>query len=233
VASKRIGDLATEVAEKLQAQHVAEMEAAEHVDEVGPLHTDVKRSIFAKIEFSWRPSDAKALEQLRAAGDRAFREMYDEAITVMDNLYASVRVPQTNDEGIVLRDSAGRVLWQRDSRGHEIEDWSLLTGQDIETTLLDITRLRLALAPQLDELLLEAVFARHIADDASADGYAELLDGTIGDRNAHASRVSRQDRYHAFVRYYLYRQASTFMTELINFAWTLDKIRAWRIKDGT
>lgn len=231
--ARRIGDLAEEIAQKLQAEHVAEMEGQENLaDEADVMHVEAKRSIFAKMEFSWRPSDQRALEQIRAAGDGAFKQLFEHAVNIVDNFYASVRKAKFDPETGVVETSGGRIVWETDEQGREIEDWGSLTGQDIETTLLDLTRLKLVLAPQLDELLLEAVFARHIADDVSAGGYAALYDGTVGDRNAHAKGVSQQHRYHAFFRYYLYRQADTFMREINNFARVLERIRYWRIDDG-
>ena len=230
----RVGDLATQVALQLQDEHLALIESGEEiVDQEEPMRSELRRNIFAKIEFRWRTSDQRILDQIRAASDRAFRELYDEAITVMDTLYASLRVAEVNDHGVVLRDSGGRVLWQKDSRGKEIENWSQLTGDDLEKCLFDITRLRLVLAPQLSELLLEAVFAKHIADDAHQDAYAELLDDTIPGRTAYASRKSRPDKYHAFFLYWVYHQADAFMKEIVNFARMLERIRYWRIEGGS
>ena len=229
----RVGDLATQVALQLQDEHLALIERGEDVvNEEEPMRSELRRSIFSKIEFRWRTSDQRILDQIRAASDRAFKELYDEAITAMDNIYASLRVPEVNDHGVVQKDSAGRVLWQKDSRGNEIENWGQLTGDDLEKCLFDLTRLRLVLAPQLSELLLEAVFAKHIADDAHQDAYAELLDDTIPGRTAYASRKSRSDKYHAFYLYWVYHQADAFMKELVNFCRILERIRYWRIEDG-
>jgi hypothetical protein len=231
----RVGDMAEEVARQLQDEHLAEIDRGELVvDEEGPLRVEAQRSVFARLEFSWRTSDKKLLEQIRAAADAMFAELFDDAITIMDELYASVRVADTqviDGERVVKTDSTGRVLWQRDSRGREIEDWSLLTGQDLERALFDITRLKLSLAPQLGELLQEAVFAKFIANDASHDAYAEIVEGTIPDRQAYASRQSRQDRYHAFFRYWLWSQADTFNKELTNFSRILERVRFWRLDE--
>jgi hypothetical protein len=230
----RVGDLAAQVAQQLQDEHLAIIERGEEVvDQEEPMRSELRRNIFSKIEFRWRTSDDRILDQIRAAADHMFKDLYDEAITVMDTFYQGLRVAELNEHGLVMRDSRGRVLWQKDSRGNEIEDWSRLTGDDLEKCLFDITRLRLVLAPQLSELLLEAVFAKHIADDAFQDAYAELLDDTIPGRNSYASRKSRQDKYHAFFRYWLYSQADVFMKEVINFSRVLERIRYWRIEGGT
>lgn len=227
----RVGDLASEVAENLQIQMLDDVEP--EVDEEGPMRRETGRNIFSKIEFRWRRDDEKIVEQIRAAVDRLFKEMFEDAVAVMDDFYAQMRVPVVDEEtGVVEVDSNGRVVFKKDSRDREIEDWSQLTGQDIEKALLDITRLKLVLAPQLNDLLLEAVFAKHIADDKSHDAYAAVLDGTVKDRDARASRESRQEKYHAFFRYYLYSHAETFMKELNNFARVLERIRYWRLDES-
>lgn len=229
-----IGDMASQVAQRLQSEQLAVIESgAELVDEAGPMRMENRHSLFSKIEFKWRTSDAAILDQIRAASDQAFRELYSEAVNILDEFYASLRIAEVNDHGVVLRDSQGRVLWKKDSRGSEIEDWGRLTGDDLEKCLFDLTRLKLVLAPQLNELLLEAVFARHIADDAHQDGYASVMEGTVGDRNAAASKAARQDKYHAFFLYWLYSQADVFMKEISNFCRILERIRYWRIEDGS
>ena len=230
----RTGDLATDVAQDLHEKHLAAVEVMGEVEvsQESPMRGDVKKSLFHRIEFRWRKDDEKILASIRAAVDRSFMELYGEAIEAIDMLYGEMRVPVVDDDGVVELDSAGRVVWQKDSRGREIEDWSQLTGQDIETALLRIAYIKLTLAPQLNDLLLEAVFAKHVAEDAFADAYEELLDDTIPARNAHASRKSRVDKYHAFFRYYLYSHAEVFMKELNNFSRVLERIRYWRIDEG-
>src|ERR1700752_4991443 len=108
----RVGDLAAQVAQQLADEHLAEVEKyGESVDEAAPMVAEKRKLLFSKIEFKWRTSDAAILDQIRAAGDAAFKELYDEAITIMDTLYASLRVAEVNEHGVVLRDSGGRVLW--------------------------------------------------------------------------------------------------------------------------
>jgi hypothetical protein len=160
-----------------------------------------------------------------------FNDLYGVAKKAIDDLYLAARKPRVDEDGQLERDSGGRVRWQTDSSGKHIEDWSRLTGQDIETCLFELSRIKLELAPQLNELLLEALFAKHVADDAFSDAFAELIDGTIPERNSHAARKARQDKYFSYFRFYLYSHADGFMKELINFARILERTRQWRIED--
>lgn len=231
----RDGDLAAQVSRQLQREHVDKIIATgdEIVDQESPMVRDTRRSIFGKIEFKWRASDEKILDQIRAGTDTLFSHLYADMKIIIDDFYAEMRVPEVDpDTGVVKRDAGGRVVFQKDSNGKEIENWSQMTGQDIETALLNVERLKLDLAPRVNALLNEAVFAKHIADDAHQDAYLELIEGTVGDRNAHASQKSREDKYHAFYRYYLWSNAETFMKELANFTRVLERVRFWRIDDG-
>lgn len=228
------GDLAEQVANQLQEQHRALVESGELVlDEQGPMRAEARQSVFARMHFSWRSSDKKILEQIRAAADAVVGDLFADTTAALDEFYASIRVPDTKIVGgqtVVNTDSRGRVLWKKDSRDREIEDWSrLLTGQDIEKCLLDLARVRLDLAPRVNELLLEAVYAKHIATDATHDAYSELVEGTIPDRHAHASRQDRQDRYAAYFRFYLWSQADVLSKELANLCRVLDRILYSRI----
>jgi len=219
------GEFASSVAEKLQKAHLAAIEQGDiDLDEGGPMSRAQKKGIFEKIEFRWRKDDEKIIEQIQAAVDQLFGRLFSDAIATMDDFYNAMKVP--------IDVSGGIVEFKKDSRGRDVEDWSQLTGQDIEKTILDITRIKLELAPRLNDLLLEAVFAKHVADDKAHDGYSELLEGTVKDREAHASRFARQDKYQAYFRYYLYSHAEVFMRELNNFSRVLERIRFWRIDEG-
>ena len=230
------GDLAAQVSAQLQREHVEKVlrDGEEFVDNESPMIRDTRRNIFSKIEFKWRPNDQKILEQIRAGVDQLFAHMYADMKIVVDRFYSQMRTPEVHSEtGVVRKDPNGRVIFQKDPQtGAYVEDWGQLTGQNIEETLFNIARLKLDLAPRVNELLNEAVFAKHLADDSFQDSYAKLLEGTIGDRNAHAAQVSREDKYQAFYRYYLWSAADTFMKELSNFTRVLERVRYWRIDDN-
>lgn len=222
-----IGDLAAQVAQQLQDEYVSEVlaQGEPSIDEESVMRREARKSIFSKIEFKWRSDDQAILDQIRAGLDRAFRVLFDDAIAVMDEFYGQMRVPDTDpDTGMLRKDSAGRVVWQKDELGNEIEDWDQLTGQDIEKTLADLARLRMMISPDVNHLLAEAVFAKHLFDDAFQDAFAELVEETIPGRNAYASRKTREDKYHAFFRWYLYSHVEAFRREIDNFSRVLDRI---------
>lgn len=226
--------MAKAVARQLQNEWLEKIAAdgATFIDEE-PVMLAESKSLFSKITFRWRSDDQALLDRIRAAVDTVMRDLYEDGKQSIDNFYARLRIAETDpNTGVAIRDSQGRIVWRKDERGKEIENWSQLTGQDIEQCLMELSRIKLAIAPKVNELLLEAVFAKHIHDDQFQDAYAELVEETIPGRNAYAARKTRQDKYHAFFCYYLWSSAKVFMDEINNFCRVLERVRYWRIEEG-
>lgn len=225
--------MAESVARQLQTEHLERIAAdgTAFVDEE-PVMLATTKSMFDKITFRWRSDEKSQLDRIRASADTVVAHLFDDAKAAIDEFYAELRVPQINpDTGMVQRTRDGRIVWQTDEHGRPIERWSQMTGQDVERCLLDLARIKMEVSSQVHELLMEAVFAKHLHDDQYQDAYAELVEETIPGRNAYASRKTRQDKYHAFFRYYLWSTANTLLAEITNFSWVLQKVRQWRIED--
>lgn len=228
-----VGDLAAQAAAELQDEHLSRLEAdgrvVNHGDYDDVMTHEKRRGPFSKITFRWRDSDQMILEQIRAGANRAFEEMFLDAVEVVDRLYEEVRVPKVNSRGVTVLDDGGRIVWETDQHGNYVENWDNLTGQDVERALLDIARLRLYLGKQVNELLMEALFAKRIYTDRRDDEYTSMIDGTIDDKTAKANRKSRQDNYRAFFSYWVWSQGDVFLRELGNFQRVLERIRDRRI----
>lgn len=228
------GDMARAVARQMQAQYLEKV-AAEggEVADQGPVMLADSNSILSKITFRWRSDEESQLVRIRAAADSVVTNMYRSAHHTIDDFYGQLRIAEQHpDTGMVVRDQAGRIVWQTDERGREVEDWSQLTGQDIEACLLNLERIKLGVAPRVNELLMEAVFAKHIFDDRFEEAYAELVEETIPGRKAYAARKTQQDKYHAFFCYYLWSTAKTVLAEIENFCRILERVRYWRIEES-
>lgn len=228
------GDMAKAVARQLQNEWIEKIVAdgANFVDEE-PVMLAESKSIFAKITFRWRADEESQLDRIRAAVDRVMSDLYTDGKQSIDNFYARLRVAECDpNTGVVITDSKGRIVWQKDERGKEIERWDQVTGQDIEQCLMELSRIKLAIAPKVNELLLEAVFAKHIHDDQFQDAYSELVEETIPGRNAYAARKTRQDKYHAFFCFYLWSSSKVFLDEINNFCRVLERVRYWRIEEN-
>lgn len=228
------GDMAKAVARQLQAEHLEKIahDGEEFIDQA-PVMLGDTRSLLSKITFRWRADEESLLDRIRAAADTVIGNLFTDANTVIDEFYGQMRIPeQSEDTGMVQRDNLGRMVWKKDQYGKEIEDWSQITGQDIEACLFDMERIKLKIAPRVNELLLEAVFAKHLYDDQYQDAYAELLEETIPGRNAYAARKTRQEKYHAFFCYYLWSSAKTVLAEIENFCRILERVRYWRVEEN-
>lgn len=228
---KHVGDIADKAGQALQEEHqrIVNERPLPFEDDVNVME---KKSVgaFSKIKFEWRDSDRMILDQIRAAANRGFLEAFHDCIDVLDRFYESVRVPEVNAEGIIKLDPDGRPIWQKDEHDRYLEDWDNLTGQDIERCLFDLARIRLYVAPQVNDLLMEAMFAKRIQTDIHDDAYLGPVEGTVADRTAKANRKARQDSYHAFYRFWLWKQGDTFLQELTNTQKMLEKLRDWGIR---
>lgn len=230
---EHVGDMAAKVAEELRAEQTKELDEGTRVltpDDGHNVMMTTKRGLFSKVEFKWRDSDKLILEQIRASADQMFVHLFDDAIGLLDRLYESLRVASVNAHGVMRVDSKGRTIWETDNHGQPIERWDQLTGDDIERCLLDLTRIRFSVVPKVNDLLMEAMFAKRISTDSYDDAYIEMIDGTIGDKNAKANRKSRQDTYQAFFRYWLWTQGDVFLKELSNFQRVLERVRDWEVR---
>jgi len=241
-----VGDLAAVAAEKLQAEHVAGIASGEiklqedvdimHMESRGQRDSTgrgsklrTKGSIMDRVRFGWRPEDSVIMEQIKAGADAAFIDLYDNAFFLIDALYEKARIPKKRN-GQLLRDSQKRVIWEVDDNGMIVQDWSQLTGQDFETVLFQLQELKLHIAPKLNGLLMEAIFAKHLYDDVHSDAYSAVVEGTIGDREARANREARTDKYAAYFRFYLWSQGDVFMRELNSLQRLLEKTRDWGVR---
>lgn len=218
-----LGDLTTEVTNGLVAETQAPVTESTVMTEEADLRASA--SLFTKIRFSWRPEDKAILDRVRIAANIKFKEMNEALVSTIDAFFATLWVPETH-----LPD--GRTVWKLDSSGNHVEDWSQLTGQDIEQTLMNLQRIKLSVAPMVNDLFLDALYAKHVASDVYDDTYTSLLDGTQNDRTARSNRESREDRYHAYFHYRIWSVANVFLQEVNQFMNRLERIRGWQTWDN-
>lgn len=223
------GDLAVQLANEFQEKWLADVdeETLKKLDEATDLFAEKRRTIFTRVDFRWRPADKAMLDQIRLSSDLTIRNLYELAQEIMDGFYAEMRVPETREvdgQTINVFDAKHRQVWRRDDQGNIIEDIAQLTGQDIDKAILDMQRVRFVVARLHNQLLNEAILARHLYDDRHAEGYASLVEGTQGDRNAKASRDSRRDKYKAFFHWELYSCSNSFLQEINSFIRILDRM---------
>lgn len=218
-----LGDLTTEVTNGLVAETQAPVTESTVMTEEANLRASA--SLFTKIRFSWRPEDKAILDRVRIAANTKFKEMNEALVSTIDAFFVTLWVPEAH-----LPD--GRTVWKLDGSGNHVEDWSQLNGQDIEQTLMNLQRIKLSVAPMVNDLFLDALYAKHVASDVYDDTYTSLLDGTQNDRTARSNRESREDRYHAYFHYRIWSVANVFLNEVNQFMNRLERIRGWQTWDN-
>lgn len=231
--AEALGDLAERIARKFDADTAAPVAEAETLTEEAALDA-VENDLAPKIRFTWKPEDRVILERIRGAAEAMFDEAFAESIAVIDQFYLALRTPRLRD-GVVVLDARGRTVWETDESDTPIERWSQLTGQDLEYTLANLARLRFTVSSQINQLYLEALYARYTASDAFDEAWGKVSETegkppTQGDRQAKSNLGSRQDRYFAFFKYYLYRTANTFLSDLDRFSKLLTDVRYWQVR---
>ena len=182
-------------------------------------------TFFDKIKFNWKPEDRSIMERIESSAATVFADLFSDVVTVIDDFYAAMRVPETTPNGNPLIGPDRRPVWKRDEDGRYIERLDQLTGQDIDQAILELERLLLTVTPRVNRLMLDAVASHHISKDSYDDAWFSVVEGTQGDRTARANQRSRVDRWFAFFKYYVYSDAQAFHGEVNAFLKRLENVR--------
>lgn len=224
IAAEKIKEIQDEIYKTLSNEAEAGSEESAEV-------LNLYKQLYQKIRYEWRPEDQHSLVQLRAAASTVIAHAFNNVATILDNFYETFRVIKKNSMGFPQLDQDDRWMWEKDEFGKYKEDFSLVNGQDIEKALFDLQKEKLNFSQLISELFLEAVFAHYSFKDEYSERYEALLEGTVGDRTARASRDTREAKYFAFFRYYLWQRASAFEKEVSELMRLLERIRQWRIME--
>lgn len=225
------GDLGDEMAEKLRKEQmsIVEEDTKEMESEEKRVVGLEKAGLFSKLEFKWKAEDQLILDRIRAACNTVTMNEYRALQRTLDELYENIRVPELTPNGFPLTDEKGRFVWKRHENGRLVEDWSRMDGMDLEVSIFNLQRSRVELATRTNELLQEAIFAKHIFNDEYYEGYRSLVEGTQGDRTAQANRSTREEKYFSFYRFCLWQSADVLLKEISNLQRVMERIRDWRI----
>lgn len=222
-----------EIAEQAHLEELRRIEDTPDTTEVEDVRWAAHRALgSSKIRYTWKAEDQAILAALRSTVQTLIQRDFAEVLEALDELYLSIRSPKANEQGVVQMDGRGRTAWETDERGNPVEDWSLLTGQDVEVCLLKMSRVKFELSQRVSSLFAEALFAKHIHNDAWHAEYESMVEGTQKDREARANREAKQDRYFAFYRYTIWASADALLKEVNATMRLLEKVRDWRIRTG-
>lgn len=217
------GDLAEAAADELSAESVDPEDDIVPEDD-GLLNAEQPYVFANKIRYALKTDDAEILRRCRHAANTVFQKLFADAVVTIDNLYLAMRVPQRDpNTGRILTDAAGRTVWETDEWGNPVEDIHRVPGHDLDNIILKLEYLLMSVTRQVTDLRLEALQAQTISKDSFDDAWPKS--GTETTRKSAANTGSREDRWFAFYKYYIYAHANAFIQELRLFTRRLDSIR--------
>lgn len=226
------GDLGDEMADRIRSDQLSNLEEdkSDMESEEQRVVGLEKSGLFSKLEFRWKSDDKLILDRIRAACNAVTINEYRALKKTLDELYEHIRVPELNQNNIPVTDSSGRFVWKKDESGKLLEDWSRIDGTDLEIAIFNLQRSRVEMASRTNELLQEAIFAKHIFNDEYYEGYRSLVEGTQGDRTAQANRSTREEKYFSFYKFCLWQSADVLLKEIVGLQRVMERIRDWRIR---
>jgi hypothetical protein len=179
---------------------------------------------FSRMRITWSGEDGQMLDTVKRTIDMRIMENFQDAYSIMFEIYNLVRDPVIGPGGAPEFDEYGFPVWARTSSGGFIEDWTRLGAREKERFLFEITTRIFAWEQSAADAWGEAMFAKAAWEEAFAIKYDAPMNGTIEDRNAVGKIGSREERYFAiFVSYYS-RRADAIVRSMA--------LLAQRIKDS-
>jgi hypothetical protein len=185
----------------------------------------VNRTFLQRINLSWRQEDEVFLTAVKAEAATMFHQMFADAVNEVDKFYGLLRVPvMRNGEQLTVN---GRPQWEQKD-GKPVERWDMLTLSDVAHIIMNLERIKLAMALDVNRLRCDAIYGKMVADDVEDDCRGDT--GAQEERKARGRMASRSDRYFAFYLYYMWSLASTFEREITNFIFRLRDVKNWQMQ---
>jgi hypothetical protein len=175
--------------------------------EPGEVAEEKVRPLNEKIRFAFKDHDESILVRIETASEVQFNTLFADAIQAVNVLLTKHNMTLPGMEPGI----------------------GMLTGQDIEQCIMDLSRVQLLIRPELTKLKNRYIYAKMNAGDAHDAGWRSIH-GTTGDKDAKGNIASQQDRYHAYFCYHLWSTAEAFDKELTNFVFRMRDIRNWRVQ---
>ncbi len=218
----------------------AELDAVEQVtpkimDDEDDLNEvrNLRFSMHSKLQQpQWSSDDALAVSRIQTMAHNTAEEIFERMGVVLDRLYSKARQAKRDENGKVMRNSKGRVVWERDEFGEITDDWTTVPNSEIESALMKLQEVKMFVSPKVKELFLEALFAKTSHKDDWYDEYQSVSSGTAVVREAKANQKTISGRYNHIFRYWLWSYAESIERELNATMALLGRLRSWRTKDG-
>jgi hypothetical protein len=162
---------------------------------------------FHRMRTDWRGEDRIVWDQVKSTAERRILQDYKEVFDLLTDLYMIVRTPATNDDGEILRDNFGAIVWARDDLGRVIENYSDLSKRQKEDFMFRFSTRMVLWEQWAADAWGQAMFAKARWEEGFATEYDKPRQGTIEDRTAKGKIGSLTERYTAVYMTYYSRKA--------------------------
>lgn len=217
---ENVSQLMDDVADALEVELESE--------EIEEMNLSPRKRFFERFDYSWSPTEKAYLTVIKAAADEMVASILTGPILALNDLYAQARVVKLTGSGRPMKDLDGNPVWETDELGRPIEDWSSVTNENIEQTIIKFYTIKLDVTNRVSDLYLEAVFARYMLKDGWNERYSNIIEGTVNEKTAAADRAVRREKYKAFSRYWLWFKANELQKDINATVYNLEKIRSNR-----
>jgi hypothetical protein len=161
---------------------------------------EVTRSSFSRMRVVWKREELAQLQFVSSTADAMLRSQFAYLYWFLDNeLYPAVREPETDSDGVVLRDLNNNIRWRRDENDRIIERWDRMGDETRRQLLYSINTHLIAWRQQAATSWGSAMFAKGMWEEVFANGYTGARGPklTIDDKTQAARLVSAEERYFA------------------------------------
>lgn len=171
---------------------------------------------FSRMRTSWEGEDALHVQSLKAIVDDTMLTQFPDAIMIMNDLFEIVRTPAVDQNGEVLVDRHGLIIWKRSESGAFLEDYSRLSYRDREDILFRITTNLVRWKEVQADLWGDAMFAKAVWEERFSEKFLSTpgMRPTIDDKTNRARKHSVDERYFAIFRTLISRRADALVDSM-------------------
>lgn len=184
---------------------------SEELPEENPKY-NLRTPKFSRMRFDWGTADDRmVMERAKTAVDVRINREFRDALFVLNDIYAIIRKPETDEFGQPKFDHFNLPLWERGMDGRYTEDFTLMTRRQMEHFIGLITVRLFDWEQTAADMWAQAMFAKAQFEERFAIAFDSPMSGTVDDRRAAGNRDAAEERYFAIFTTYLSRRADAIV----------------------
>lgn len=181
---------------------------------------------FSRMRFNWNNEDQQVIQAVHQVADNRLLVDFSDAYEILNAIYEVVRDPQVDENGEIMTDRYGFVIWSKTENGSYQEDFSRLSIKEKEHLLHQITVRLFAWEQKAAGAWADAMFAKAQWEERFALAFKEI---PVGGRKTDESMMqqgrigSREERYYALFESYYSRKADALVRSMDRIALRLSQ----------